>query len=259
MSKLLLLLMLFCNTVMAKPVDIILTERNSVSFNKPFTSDYVAKKQLEIFSKNALLSKSDPIYLIMDTPGGSVTAGLSFIDSLKSLKRPVHTITLFAASMGYQVVQELGIRYITPSGTLMSHRGAISGIGGQVPGELNSRLNYVQGLLEQMNIRAAGRINVGVEAYKASIVNELWIFGQQAVDTKNADAVANVTCDTKLSSSKYTEQLSTIFGRVNVVFSKCPLISGPIDFSFSKEVNSKDRVKFMNSMHTSKKRIQLSL
>jgi ATP-dependent protease ClpP protease subunit len=88
MPKLILLLMLFCNTVMAKPVDIILTERNSVSFNKAFTSDYVAKKQLEIFSKNVLLAKSDPIYLIMDTPGGSVTAGLSFIDSLKSLKRP---------------------------------------------------------------------------------------------------------------------------------------------------------------------------
>jgi hypothetical protein len=110
-----------------------------------------------------------------------------------------------------------------------------------------------------MNVRAAGRISVGVEAYKASIVNELWIFGQQAVDTKNADAVANVTCDTKLSSSKYTEQLNTMFGRVSVVFSKCPLISGPIDFSFSKEVSSKDRVKFMNSMHTNKKRIQLSL
>ena len=259
MPKLILFLMLFCNAVMAKPVDIILTERNSVSFNKAFTSEYVAKKQLEIFSKNVLLAKSNPIYLIMDTPGGSVTAGLSFIDSLKSLKRPIHTITLFAASMGYQVVQELGTRYITPSGTLMSHRGAVSGIGGQVPGELNSRLNYIQGLLEQMNVRAAGRVSVGVEAYKASIVNELWIFGQQAVDTKNADAVANVTCDTKLSSSKYTEQLNTIFGRVDVVFSKCPLISGPIDFSFSKEVSSKDRVKFMNCMHTNKKRIQLSL
>jgi ATP-dependent protease ClpP protease subunit len=259
MQKFLIFLILLCGTVMAKPVDIVLTERNTVSFNKAFTSDYVAKKQLEIFSKNALLAKSDPIYLVMDTPGGSVSAGLSLLDSLKSLKRPIHTITLFAASMGYQVVQELGTRYITPSGTLMSHRGAISGMAGQVPGELNSRLNYVQGLLEQMNVRAACRLKTDLEVYKASIVNELWVFGQQAVDTGNADAVANVSCNETLTSGKYTEKFNTIFGSVDVVFSKCPLVSGPIDFSFSKEFKSKDRLKFMNSMNTSKKRIQLSL
>lgn len=259
MNKILVLSTLLCGTAIAKPVDILLTERNVVSFNKAFTSEYVAKKQLEIFSKNALLAKSDPIYLVMDTPGGSVSAGLSFLDSLKSLKRPIHTITLFAASMGYQVVQELGTRYITPSGTLMSHRGAISGMAGQVPGELNSRLGYIQGLLEQMNVRAAGRLKTDVEVYKASIVNELWIFGQQAVNTGNADAVANVSCDKKLSAGKYSEQFNTLFGKVDVVFSKCPLVSGPIDFSFSREFKYKDRLKFMNSMQASKRRIQLNL
>jgi ATP-dependent protease ClpP protease subunit len=258
MRKFLIPLTLLCSTAFAKPVEIILTERNSVSFNQAFTSEYVAKKQLEIFSKNNMLARSEPIYLVMDTPGGSVVAGLNFIDSLKSLKRPVHTVTLFAASMGYQVVQELGTRYITPSGTLMSHRGAVSGIGGQIPGELNARLGYIQGLLEQMNKKAASRLKTDVEAYKASIVNELWIFGQQAVDTRNADAIADVRCDKKLVEGKYIQQFNTIFGSVDVVFSKCPLISGPIGFSFSKEFKAQNRGTFIKNVSNSKRRIHLN-
>lgn len=258
MFKFLILLTLLCNMSFANAVDIVLTERNSVSFNQPFTGEYVAKKQLEVLSKNNMLARSEPIYLVMDTPGGSVVAGLSFIDSLKSLKRPVHTITLFAASMGYQVVQELGTRYITPSGTLMSHRGAINGIGGQIPGELNSRIGYIQGLLEQMNKKAAARIKSDLKSYQDSIVNELWLFGQNAVDAKNADAVANVTCDKKLVEGTYTQQFNSIFGSAEVVFSKCPLISGPIGFSFSREFKVKNKVNFIKTIQSTKRRVHLN-
>lgn len=258
MRKFLIPLTLLCSTAFAKPVDIVLTERNSVAFNQAFTSAYVAKKQLEVFSKNNMLARQEPLYLVMDTPGGSVGAGLSFIDSLKSLKRPIHTITLFAASMGYQVVQELGTRYITPSGTLMSHRGAVSGIGGQIPGELNSRLGYIQGLLEQMSARAASRLKMDVDSYRSSIINELWIFGQNAVETNNADAIANVVCDKKLTEGTYIQQFNTIFGAVDVVFSKCPLISGPIGFSFSKEFKVQNRATFIKDVQSNRKRIHLT-
>jgi ATP-dependent Clp protease protease subunit len=136
MPFLLILGFLLANAVYGKSANIILTENNHINFNEKVTDEFVAKKQLELFTKNNLLYRHEPLYVVLDTPGGSVTAGLAFIDNIKSLGRPVHTITIFAASMGYQIVQELGIRYITPSGTLMSHRGAISGISGQVPGEL---------------------------------------------------------------------------------------------------------------------------
>lgn len=258
MLKFLILSILLCSTAFGKSIDIILTERNSVAFNQAFTSAYVAKKQLEIFSKNNMLARQEPLYLVMDTPGGSVGAGLAFIDSLKSLKRPIHTVTLFAASMGYQVVQELGTRYITPSGTLMSHRGAVSGIGGQIPGELNSRIEYIQGLLEQMNVRAASRLKTDVESYKSSIVNELWVFGERAVATNNADAVANVSCDSNLAKGSYVQQFNTIFGAVDVLFSKCPLISGPIGFSFSKEFKVQNRAEFIRGVQANKKRIHLT-
>jgi ATP-dependent Clp protease protease subunit len=235
MPFLLILGFLLANAVYGKTANIILTENNHINFNEKVTDEFVAKKQLELFTKNNLLFKHEPLYIVLDTPGGSVTAGLAFIDNLKSLGRPIHTITIFAASMGYQIVQEMGTRYITPSGTLMSHRGAVSGMSGQVPGELNSRLDHIGKLLEGMNQRAAKRLNMSLQDYKNAVVNELWSFGQGSVDSNQADVVANVSCSKELLSKSEQKQVETFFGSVEVSFSKCPLIAGPIAFKFSKD------------------------
>ena len=212
--------------------EIVLTSKNSISFNQQVTDVYVAKKSLELFVKDLSLPKTQPIYLVLNTPGGSVGAGNQFIDFVKSLKRPVHTVVIFAASMGYQITQELNTRYILPSGTLMSHRGSISGISGQIPGELNARLKMIQDILEGMNIRASKRVSMSLKAYQDAIINELWTSGQHAVDTKHADDVAIVTCDKSLSGT-FSEDVATAFGPVTMEFSKCPLITEPVGFALA--------------------------
>ena len=229
--------------------DLVLTEENSVVFNQAVSEEFVSKKTLELLIKS---SKTSPIYLVLDTPGGSVVSGLRFIDVIKSLKIPVHTVTLFAASMGYQIVQELGTRYITPSGTLMSHRGAVSGIGGQIPGELNSRLNFIASMLSGMSDRASKRVGVTKEQYDASIINELWSFGQQAVDTNQADEIINVTCDSSLIRETYEQEVFTIFGAAVLKFSKCPLISSPIGMEFKKEVKPENFSKIRKLLESRK-------
>jgi ATP-dependent Clp protease protease subunit len=231
MLKFLFLTLLVTTTSLAS-TKIVLNSKNSISFNQGVTDAYVAKKSLEFFTKDLLLPASQPIYLILNTPGGSVMAGNQFIDFIKSSNRPVHTVVIFAASMGYQITQELGKRYILPSGTLMSHRGSISGISGQIPGELNARLKMIQDILEGMNIRAAKRVSMSLKAYQDAIVNELWTSGQHAVDTKHADDVAIASCDKSLAGT-FLEDVATPFGNVSVEFSNCPLITEPVGFSLA--------------------------
>lgn len=255
MNKVLLILLCICSTAIAKNDDITLTEDNFVSFNQQVSDDYTSKKTLEIMKK---AKKGIPLYLVLETPGGSVSAGLAFIDAIKSLKVPVHTITIFAASMGYQMVQELGTRYITPSGTLMSHRGAVGGLSGQVPGELNSRLNHIQSILNGMSTRAAARVGMSKKAYDDAIVNELWVSGEDAVDSKHADKLVNVQCERSLIEGTYKQEMLTIFGRVTVVFSECPLISAPVSFSFGKEVKAEDMQKVRSIIESKKKVINLT-
>lgn len=233
---------LFACMPLAKSATITLTEQNSVLFNQQVSGEYTAKKTLEVLAKSA---KASPVYLVLDTPGGSVAAGLQFIDAIKSLDVKVHTVTIFAASMGYQIVQELGTRYILPSGTLMSHRGAVSGMSGQIPGELTSRVTFLQSLLDGMSERAAKRVGVSKKDYDASIVNELWVYGQAAVLSNHADEVANVRCSKELINGTYQDKVTSIFGAANITYSKCPLITAPIKIDFGSDVKKEnvDKIK----------------
>jgi hypothetical protein len=102
----------------------------------------------------------------------------------------------------------------------MSHRGSISGISGQVPGELNARINFIASILDGMSERAAKRVNMSKKEYDDKIVNELWSFGQQAVNTKQADFVANVICESSLIKKTYEQEIFTIFGAAVLKFCK---------------------------------------
>jgi ATP-dependent protease ClpP protease subunit len=253
MLKILLSLIVFSTIANAK--DIELTEKNCVVFNQPVSNGYVAKKTVEIINKS--FNESE-LYLVMETPGGSVMAGLQFIDTIKALNIKVHTITLFAASMGYQIVQEFGTRYITASGTLMSHRGSISGISGQVPGELNSRLNYIQGLLSRMSDVSSKRSGMSKSDYDAAVVNELWLFGQNAVNAGHADELANVKCSKELFNQTYTELFATIFGSATVTYSRCPLIPAPLSVEFEKGMKPENMPKVRKQLEGMSRKINLT-
>lgn len=168
------------------------------------------------------------IFLVLDTPGGSVSAGSLFIDVAKRFPIPIHTVTIFAASMGYQIVQGLGKRYIIESGTLMSHR-ASGGMRGEFYGNLESRINWIKQGVDHLDKVAADRIGISLAEYKELVRDELWLVGQNAIDKKNADIIADVTCGPDLMTTR-TEIIDTIiFGVYSVTFSNCPLITAPLE------------------------------
>ncbi len=82
-----------------------------------------------------LLSAEDPrgdISLFINSPGGSVTAGLAIYDTMRLIPNDVATLTLgFAASMGQFLltVGTAGKRYALPNARIMMHQPS-AGIGG---------------------------------------------------------------------------------------------------------------------------------
>ena len=203
-----------------------LNKNNTVTFNEDFNAMSVAQKQAELM-KLAETSSEKDLYIVMYTPGGSISAGQLFINTVKALNKKVHTISIFSASMGYQTVQALGKRYILPSGILMSHRAYVSGLQGQFPGELNKRIEMLMNSTESMERVSAARVGLSLDDYKKAIHDELWVIGQDAVNKGHADEVVLAKCDKSLSGS-YIKTFYTFFGPVDVEFSNCPLITGPL-------------------------------
>lgn len=214
---------------------VVLTEDNHIVFAGEVNDQSVAHAQVEIAKLSSRLSRNEVIYLVIDSPGGSVTAGNRFIDFAASLPQKVKTICLFCASMGYHMFQSLDERLVYESSELMSHRVRIGGLAGQVPGEAISRLNDIIATTNRMDQKVAKRIGISVEAYQKQIYDELWLSGHDAVKLKHADRVAKIRCSKELAVKTETFTVNTFFGPVEVTISSCPLISGILDLKFKRE------------------------
>ena len=162
LKKLLLCLGLLVSlTVNAK--DITLTNTNTIILNDQVDSNSVSQVMQEVQKLDSTVKSGEPIYLFLNTPGGSIQDGLELMEYLNSLNRPIHTITLFAASMGFQIVQSQGERYILKNGILMSHkaRGGISGEFGDGESQLDSRYKlWLNRILELDNVTVSRTLKV---------------------------------------------------------------------------------------------------
>jgi len=81
------------------------------------------------------VDSQDPIHLYINSPGGSVTAGLAIYDMMKTVNCEVRTYCLGqASSMGSLLLAAgtQGQRYAMPNSRIMIHQPSVYGIGGQV-------------------------------------------------------------------------------------------------------------------------------
>lgn len=202
-----------------------LSSKNSVTFRGEVDDNSAAEVQIQLINLVAKRgTDAYPIYLVLDSPGGSIDAGLNFIEFTKTIPN-LETVTLFAASMASAIVEQLpGKRLITENGILMFHR-AKGGLQGQFEdGELESRLALYKTMVRCMEQKAATRMNMSLATYKSAVKDELWILGSESVSKKAADEVVNVTCSLELVNKPVVEIINFLGMSFKVEYNGCPLI-----------------------------------
>lgn len=241
-----LMLFLIPGTSVSKsnaPETIILTNDNLLVLNGEVDGDSVGPIIMRAKELDAKLAAGKithdhtmPLYLYINSPGGSVQSGLEMIEALKGLGRPVHTVTTFGASMAWQTVQNLGERYVLKSGILMSHRaaGQFSGsFGGTAPSQLDSRVRLWTQITKEMDEATVARTNgkQTMESYQKAYSPELWVTGQEAVNQGYADAVVKVKCGKDLTgTTKHETEFMGI--PISYELDSCPLNSSPMNIHF---------------------------
>lgn len=200
-----------------------LTEDNMVVLDQDFNDESVSRVMLELQSTSSKMKKSGTIYLVMNSPGGSVEAGLSLITFAKALPQKIKTLCIFCASMSFYTVQSLGERLVLPNATLMAHRATFQLPMGQ-PGRIINKYKFVMTQLESLDRLSASRMGLPYAKYLSLIQDEYWVYGSNAVKDGAADRVVLASC-----SDALTNGFKVIPGNLgDTRVSKCPLITGSL-------------------------------
>ena len=138
------------------------------------------------------------IYFYINSPGGSVTAGLSIYDTMKFIKPDVQTLCLGqAASMGAFLlsVGTKGKRFALPNSRVMIHQPLISGgLGGQAS-DIEIHARELLKLKEKLNQILAEHTGKSLEQIERDTDRDNFMSAQEAADYGLIDKVITTRAD----------------------------------------------------------------
>ena len=205
-----------------------LTEKNHVVIRGQVTGESVSKWILEL---NNIKDKDVIIYI--NSPGGSVLAGMTFVEQVKQISnsgKNVVCVADVAASMAYIILQSCPTRYVTSASILMQHQMSLT-LGGSIE-NVKSYLSFLDNIENDLNSMQADKMKMDTDDFKRLIAHDLWLSGSAIMRYNAADKMTHVVCDSVLLTKVITEEIDTIFGTIVLTYSKCPLARDPIDANF---------------------------
>ena len=140
----------------------------------------------QICAQMMLLAAQDPekpIFLYINSPGGSVTAGMAIYDTMQYIQPEVVTVALgMAASMGQLLLTAgtPGKRYATPHARILMHQpsGGVGGTASDIRINANLSLQMKQELAE-INAQRTGK---SVEQIREDSERDHWFTAQEALE-----------------------------------------------------------------------------
>ena len=150
-------------------------------------------KQLQV------LAAEDPekdITLYINSPGGSITAGMVIYDTMQLIPNDVTTIAMgLAASMGQFLLcaGAAGKRYATPNTRIMMHQplGGIGGTASDIKIQAEQML-YIKKRMAQLIAEHSGH---SVEEIEADSDRDRWFTAEEAKDYRLIDHVYSTAAD----------------------------------------------------------------
>ena len=147
-----------------------------------------------ICSQLLLLSAEDPekdIYLYINSPGGSVTAGMAIYDTMEFIPNDVVTVaTGLAASMGQFLLSSgtKGKRYATPNARILMHQPS-GGIGGTAS-DIKIQAELILHMKKVMAELTAEQTGQSVEKILTDNDRDKWFTAAEALEYGFFDKIA---------------------------------------------------------------------
>ncbi|MCX6754601.1 MAG: ATP-dependent Clp protease proteolytic subunit [Candidatus Nomurabacteria bacterium] len=146
-----------------------------------------------IIAQLLYLNHSDPkkdIHLYVNSPGGSVTAGLAIIDTMNFIKSDVSTICVgIAASMGALILSsgQKGKRFSLPNSEVMIHQ-VMGGTEGQAS-DIAINAKHILRTKDNLNKILAANTNKKIHEVEKDSDRDYWMTSDEAKKYGIVDAI----------------------------------------------------------------------
>ncbi|MEV1129423.1 ATP-dependent Clp protease proteolytic subunit [Agromyces sp. NPDC049794] len=153
----------------------------------------------EIAAKLLLLAAEDPkkdIYLYVNSPGGSITAGMAIYDTMQFVPNDIVTVGIgMAASMGQLLLTAgtKGKRYITPNARVLLHQ-PHGGFGGTAS-DIQTQAQLILDMKKRLAEITAAQTGKSVEQINADGDRDRWFNAQQALEYGFVDHIRESALD----------------------------------------------------------------
>ena len=148
----------------------------------------------EICAKMLLLSAEDPdrdIYLYINSPGGSITAGMAIYDTMQLVPNDIVTVGIgLAASMGQLLLTAgaPGKRYITPNARVLLHQPS-GGFGG-TSSDIQRQAQLILDMKQRLAKITATRTGKTVQQILDDGDRDKWFTAEEALDYGFVDHIS---------------------------------------------------------------------
>ena len=140
----------------------------------------------DICAKILLLAAEDStkdIYLYINSPGGSITAGMALYDTMQYVPNDIVTVGIgMAASMGQFLLSSgtKGKRYATPNTRVLLHQPS-GGFGGTAS-DIQTQAELIMSMKRQLSQITADQTGKTVEEVMADGDRDRWFTAQEALE-----------------------------------------------------------------------------
>jgi ATP-dependent Clp protease protease subunit len=134
------------------------------------------------------LGKEEPVHIYINSPGGSVTAGLAILDTMRLVKSKIYTYCIgLAASMGAVLLSSGDRRYIVPHAEVMIHQ-PLGGTRGQAS-DIEIAAEHISRTKKLLNTILAENCHKPYEDVSRDTERDNWKSAEEALEYGLVDKI----------------------------------------------------------------------
>lgn len=157
----------------------------------------------------AASQSGQPIYLVIDSPGGSVLDGAKVVSAMESSSVPIYTVCNgLCASMAFIIHQYGTKRLATDRAILMAHP-ASGGASGTLE-QMTSQISMFTGYVNKMSAYVAKRAGLTFEQFHAKYISEMWLDSEDAKKNGFVDSLVSIEIESQASATALKESVKAL-------------------------------------------------